>query len=62
MMMSPPSWIGWPSSVRRDVAGADARLVGRAAGRDRLHERAVVDGQVEVLERLVDGQRVVIPR
>ena len=44
VMMSPPSWIGWLSSVAAEVAAADARLGGRAAGRDLLHERAVVDG------------------
>ena len=32
-------------------------LLGRAAGRDRLHEGAVADGQVQALQRLVDRQR-----
>src|SRR6476661_1728698 len=42
---------------RRDVARMDPGLLGRAAGRDRLHERAMADGQVQALEGLVDRQR-----
>src|SRR4051794_87924 len=39
------------------VAAPDAGLRGRAAGRHGLHERAVADGQVEVVERAVDPER-----
>src|SRR4051794_38269845 len=44
--------------LRDDVAAADAGLRRRAAGRDRLDERALVDRQVEVAQRLVDRDRV----
>src|SRR3954447_2876581 len=44
--------------LRDDVAAADAGLRGRAAGRHRLHERALLDRQVEVVQRLVDRHRV----
>jgi hypothetical protein len=37
--------------LRLEVAGLDAAPVGRAAGCDALHERAVVDRQVERVER-----------
>src|SRR3954466_10919442 len=44
--------------LRDDVAAADARLRGRAAGGDGLDERAPVDRQVQVSQRLVDRDRV----
>ena len=57
VMMSPPSWIGWLSSVALRSPARMPAFVGGAAGRDLLHECAVGDGH-DVLERLVDGQRV----
>src|SRR4051794_10495880 len=44
--------------LRHDVAPLDARLRRGAAGRDRLHERAAVDREVEVAQRRVDRDRV----
>src|SRR4051794_19237225 len=47
--------------ARDDVAALDAGLVSRAAGRDGLHEHAVIDGEVQVAERGVDRQRALDP-